>query len=91
MYKGRHCIPSDYQFLEKISQEFLSKNNWDNLSSKEIDNFVNFIKDYDEDIAFKVRIHLEKSGVDSLTRKKKIIDLIDELKNNVLVDSREHN
>lgn len=90
MYKGRHCVTSDYHLLEKISQEFLSKNNWDILSSKEIDNFVNFIKDYDEDIAFKVRMHLEKSGVDPLTRKKKIIDLIDELKNNVLVDIKEH-
>ena len=91
MYKGRHCVPSDYQLLEKYSREFLNKNNWDNLSKTEISNFVNFIKDFDDDIAFKVRMHLGKSGVDSIAKKKKIIDLIDELKNNVLVDIREHN
>ena len=87
MYKGRHCISSDYQLLEKISQEFLLKINRDIFDIKDVQKYLNTFSDFDFDIASKIRFNLEKSEVN----KHKIIDLLNELKSNVLVDIREHN
>ena len=87
MYKGRHCIPSDYQILEIVSQEFLLKINRDNFDIEDVEKYLHTFSDFDFDIASKIRFNLEKSEVN----KHKIVDLIDELKSNVLVDIREHN
>ncbi len=87
MYKGRHCIPTDYQLLEIVSQEFLLEINRDNFDIKDVEKYLHTFSDFDFDIASKIRFNLEKS----IVNKDKIIDLINELKSNVLVDIREHN
>lgn len=87
MYRGRHCIPSDYQHLENVSQEFLLEINRDNFDIKDVEKYLHTFSDFDVDIASKIRFYLEKSEVN----KHKIVDLINELKSNILVDIREHN
>lgn len=86
MHKGRHCIPNDYRYLEKISRDFLLTIKRDNYNINEINNYLNTFSDFDDDIAAKIRMNLKKNEIDYM----KINDLIEELKNNVLVDIREH-
>lgn len=87
MYKGRHCILLDYQFLEEVTRDFLREINRDNFDIEDIENYLHTFSDFDFDIASKIRFNLKKS----IVNKDKIIDLINELKSNVLVDIREHN
>lgn len=91
MYQGRHCSYSDYQYLEKISNRFLLIINRDNLDNIEIENILNNLSDFDLEISSKIRINLEKMSIDKSKHLLKINNLIEELKNNVLVDIREHN
>ena len=87
MYKGRHCLPIDYQLLEKTTLEFLLIINRDNFDVNEVDIQIDTFSDFDSNIASKIRMYLEKNEVD----KTAIKELLNELKNNVLVDIREHN
>ena len=91
MYQGRHCNYSDYQLLEKISKDFLSILNRDNFNINEVENYLDTISDFDFEISSKIRIHLEKINTDRSLVIAKITHLLEELKNNVLVDIREHN
>ena len=91
MYQGRHCVYSDYQLLENISKEFLSIINWDNFNINEVENYLDTFSDFDFEISSKIRMHLEKISTDRSGAIAKITYLLEELKNNVLVDIREHN
>ena len=91
MYKSRHCIKSDYFYLDKISKEFLVVINRDNFSLDEVEKYLDTFSDFDSFISLKIRMNLEKMETDPSKYNNKIIDLIDELKQNVLVDIREHN
>lgn len=91
MYQGRHCNVSDYQYLEKITHRFLSIINRDNFDIKELDNYLNTFSDFDLEISSKIRINLEKISLDKDKYLLKISNLLEELKNNVLVDIKEHN
>ena len=91
MYQGRHCTYSDYQLLENISMEFLSILNRDKFDINEVENYLDTFSDFDFEISSKIRIHLEKIFIDRSGAISKITHLLEELKNNVLVDIREHN
>ena len=78
---------NDYRYLEKISRDFLLTIKRDNYNINEINNYLSTFSDFDDDIASKIRMNLKKNEIDYM----KINDLIEELKNNVLVDIREHN
>lgn len=91
MYQGRHCSINDYQLLETISKDFLSFINRDNIDLKQLDRYLKIFSDFDFDISSKIRMCLEKLSTDKDKYLSKITNLLDELKNNVLVDIREHN
>ena len=91
MYQGRHCVYSDYQLLEKNCKDFLFIINRDNFDLIEVENHLHTFSDFDYEITFKIRMHLEKISADRSGVISKITNLLDELKNNVLVDIREHN
>ncbi len=91
MYQGRHCNINDYQLLERISKEYLSFINRDNIDLNQLDRYLKFFSDFDFDISSKIRMYLNKINTDKDLNLSKIISLINELKNNVLVDIREHN
>ena len=91
MYKGRHCTYSDYQLLENISQEFLPILNRDKFDINEVENYLGTFSDFDFEISSKIRMYLEKINTDNSGVIAKITLLLEELKNNVLVDIREHN
>lgn len=91
MYLGRHCSINDYQLLETISKDFLSFINRDNIDLNQLDRYLKIFSDFDFDISSKIRMCLEKLSTDKDKYLSKITNLLDELKNNVLVDIREHN
>lgn len=91
MYQGRHCSINDYQLLETISKDFLSFINRDNIDLNQHDRYLKIFSDFDFDISSKIRKCLEKLSTDKDKYLSKITNLLDELKNNVLVDIREHN
>lgn len=91
MYLGRHCNINDYQLLERISKEFLSFVNRDNLDLKDLNSYLKIFSNFDFDISSKIRMYLEKLSTDKDKYLSKITNLLDELKNNVLVDINEHN
>lgn len=91
MYQGRHCNIKDYQLLETISKEFLSFINRDNIDLNQLDRYLKIFSDFDFDISSKIRMYLNKLNTDKDLNLSKIIALINELKNNVLVDINEHN
>ncbi len=91
MYQGRHCNYFDYRLLEKISDKFLLLINRDNFGFDEAKNYLDTFSDFDFEITSKIRIYLEKINSDRSGAINKINQLLEELKNNVLVDIREHN
>ena len=91
MYQGRHCNINDYQLLERTSKEFLLVINRDNLDLKDLNSYLKIFSAFDFDISSKIRMCLEKLNTDKDKYLSKITNLLDELKNNVLVDIREHN
>lgn len=90
MYKGRHCEESDYILLVRETEKIIS------LLSKDIDayssliNYIDFISDFDEDIASKIRFHLDKDNLDKSKMIRVISRYVEELKRNVIVDIKEH-
>ena len=91
MYQGRHCNINDYQYLERTSKEFLSVINRDNFDLKDLNSYLKIFSNFDFDISSKIRMCLEKLSTEKDKYLSKITNLLDELKNNVLVDIREHN
>lgn len=91
MYQGRHCNINDYQYLERSSKEFLLVVNRDNIDLNQLDRYLKIFSDFDFDISSKIRMCLEKLSTDKDKYLSKITNLLDELKNNVLVDIKEHN
>lgn len=91
MYQGRHCNINDYQLLERTSKEFLSFINRDNIDLNQFDRYLKIFSNFDFDISSKIRMCLEKLSTDKDKYLSKITNLLDELKNNVLVDINEHN
>ena len=91
MYLGRHCNINDYQYLERTSKEFLLAINRDKLELNEVELYLNTFEDFDFEISSKIRMYLNKLNVDRSKAISQINTLLEELKNNVLVDIREHN
>ena len=91
MFDGRHCTLDDYLLLQKYSESFFKYFKWDKCYEDDYKNFVQFIEDFDFEIASKMRWCLVNYEIPPEEKKQIIADLIDELKLNVLVDVREHN
>jgi len=91
MYQGRHCQYTDYQLLENTSQKFLQIINLDNFVINEVEKYLSTFSDFDFNLSSKIRIYLNKIDDNKIGVINKITHLLDELKNNVLVDIREHN
>lgn len=91
MYLDRHCNINDYQYLERTSKEFLSFINRDNIDLNQLNRYLKIFSNFDFDISSKIRMCLEKLSTDKDKYLSKITNLLDELKNNVLVDINEHN
>ena len=91
MYKDRHCSYSDYQLLENSSKDFMLIINRDNLDLKEVEYYLDTFSDFDFEIASKIRTYLNKINTDRSGVINKITELLEELRNNVLVDIQEHN
>ena len=91
MYKGRHCVESDYYLLVKETDKILLL-----LKDEEVEvlpsllKYIEFISDFDEDIASKIRFHLDKNNINRSTMIDVITRNVDELKQNVIVDLKEH-
>ena len=91
MYKGRHCIESDYYLLVKETDKILLLLKDEEAEVlPELAKYIDFISYFDEGIANKIRFHLDKNNFD----RKKMVDTIkrnfEELKQNVIVDINEH-
>ena len=91
MYKGRHCIESDYYLLVKETDKILLLlKDEETEVLPELVKYIDFISYFDEDIANKIRFHLDKDNID----RRKMVDIIkrnfEELKQNVIVDINEH-
>ena len=91
MYKGRHCIESDYYLLVKETDKILLLlKDEETEVLPELVKYIDFISYFDEDIANKMRFHLDKDNID----RRKMVDIIkrnfEELKQNVIVDINEH-
>ena len=90
MYKGRHCTESDYVLLVEKTDEIISLLFSDEDYSEELTNYIDFISDFDKDIASKIRLNLDKDDLS----KNEMVDIIathiHELKRNVVVDIQEH-
>ena len=91
MYQGRHCTYQDYDLFKKISEDFYLIINRDNFELNEVDNYLDTFSDFDNVVALKIRINLEKMASDKPLAIRKIKALLGELENNILVDIREHN
>lgn len=91
MYQGRHCNYSDYQLLENSSQNFLQIINRDNFDISEVEKYLSTFSDFDFELSSKIRMYLNKINDDRSGAITKIAHLLNELKNSVLVDIREHN
>ena len=90
MYKGRHCIESDYRLLVKETDNIISLLSSDVDTYSSLVRYIDFIEDFDEDIANKIRFHLKKDNLDKTKMIRVITRYIDELKQNVIVDIQEH-
>ncbi len=94
MYQGRHCSYIDYELLERASSRYLMLlNNRDSGAFlTEQDNFISVINDFDYNLASKLKEELllakENNRWDLAINA--VNKYINELKNNVLVDIREH-
>lgn len=88
MFDGRHCTQKDYALLvdetDKIIQS-ISNGYFD------IDNYIKFIGRFDVDVADTLRYKVSNKDLSPSEMIKTINKYIDELKQQVLVDIREHN
>lgn len=92
MFNGRHCTQHDYLLLEKRANSFLHllENKDLDAFSSQLENFIDFINQFDRDLGEHLRMKLmfNKGNFD------KCIDIflseINELKSNVFVDIKEH-
>ncbi len=88
MFDGRHCTQKDYSLLvdetDKIIQS-ISNGYFD------IDNYVKFIARFDIDVADALKYKLSKIDISPSEMINVINKYIDELKQQVLVDIKEHN
>ena len=91
MYLGCHCNINDYQLLENCSKDFILAINRDKFELNEVEIYLNTFEDFDFEISSKIRMYLNKLNVDRSKAISQINTLLEELKNNVLVDIREHN
>ena len=88
MYNGRHCTIIDYDRLVLKTDQLINKVK--TSSDFDLSSYIEFIAMYDEDIASKLRFHLNKDEKDINIIISTINRYIDELKSNVLVDIQEH-
>ena len=90
MFDGRHCVENDYRLLVNETNKILELLKSDIDPYQALLKYIEFIANFDEEIASKIRFHLNKDNPD----KTKMIDVInryiDELKQNVIVDIKEH-
>ena len=90
---GKHCTINDYYHLVNITDGYLKcldSGHPDALTSK-IDLYLETIKDFDYQVAERMRLRIKKADGDSIKIKSIIQAEYNELIRNVLVDVREHN
>ena len=93
MYRGRHCTREDYALLVDETDEILELLHSDDKTDlvSELESYFDLIAEFDEDIANKMRIHLNKDEVDVPKMIEVIKQYFGELAQNVVVDIYEHN
>ena len=93
MFDGRHCAKKDLDLLIKETDKIVSLISSDlseDKKNKELDNFVNFIKRFDSEIADSLQNKIKDFKNDYSKIKTAIERHIEELKRNVIIDIYEH-
>ena len=90
MFSGRHCVENDYRLLVNETDKILKILNSDTNPYQTLLKYIEFISNFDEEIASKIRFHLNKDNLDKTKMINVINRYIDELKQNVIVDIKEH-
>ena len=93
MYNGRHCTQQDYEVLVRETEKLLEMLKAIELVEQcpELKKYFNLVERFDAEIANKLRFHLSKDKIPVSKMIEIITRYIDELKQNVLVDIKEHN
>ena len=91
MYRCKHCTYADYQRLVNTTEAYLSNLKENDFNQNDLDNYLYFISDYDDDISVEIRFRLSKGSKDKATVEMVIREQMKILYNTVLVDIREHN
>lgn len=92
MFNGRHCVENDYLLLENETSNYilLLQSHQKEAYEEALENFIDLVKQFDDNIGEKLKSKiLQNIGNDEV-----VISIvktyIGELKNNVLVDIKEH-
>lgn len=90
MYRCRHCTYQDYERLVKTSNEYLANLMENGFDQDELDKYLEFISDYDDDISYEIKLGLSSSNLEKSEVKEIIEEQLETLYSEVLVDIREH-
>ena len=90
MYRCKHCTYQDYVRLIKTSDLFLSNLIENGFDQEELDNYLEFISDYNDDISCEIKSKLSRTGLDKYNVEKVIKSQLEILYQEVLVDIKEH-
>ena len=92
MFDNRHCTTSDYSLLVKETDRIISIISDVNVNiEKGLENYIRFIARFDNDVADTLKYKLINKDISPSMMVSIINKHIDELKQQVLVDIREHN
>ena len=90
MYRCRHCTFQDYDRLVKTSDLYLSNLLENGFDQSELDHYLEFISDYDDDISYEIKLGLSRTDLDKNDVAEVIKEQLEVLYQEVLVDVREH-
>ena len=93
MFDGRHCTKKDLDLLVNETNKVLSlifKDIGDEQKKNGLNNFVNLIKRFDDQIAESLQIKIKYFDKDYSNIKRVIESHVEELKRNVVIDIYEH-
>ena len=90
MYRCRHCTYQDYERLVKTSDSYLANLLENGFDQGELDQYLEFISDYDDDISYEIKLGLSRTDLDKNDVAEVIKEQLEVLYQEVLVDVREH-
>ena len=92
MFDGRHCTTSDYSLLVKETKRIISIiSDVNGNIEKGLENYIKLISRFDMDISDRLMYSLSSKDISRSSMVDIINKYIGELKQQVLVDIREHN